>query len=176
MELIEWTSRNAIVCDKHTIKIAKIKLKIFLQVFKILNHSIKIWLDFKQIKERLINHLKECFNINLDNIKSNIREHQLWNKYPEIVIKTKLSVLWIINIQETWKIISTEENDLLWKLMIDFSTNHNNIVREWHTFYEWWNFAKDKDWKIKLVDAWSNTMNNTLEVEWGNILKALSNL
>ena len=176
MEINHWTSRISIVWEKYTMKIHKIKLGILNSINKVLKSSRKHWTSHEITKNMLLHTIKCWFNKNLWNIQSNLREYNLSKKYPEIVMDTKISIFGILNIQKTWNIIPENDNILLWGFLLDQTSNHNLMVREWHTFAEWWNFAINPDWNIKLIDAWSVTMEDTLQKEWNNILEAMNRL
>jgi len=167
VERIVGTSRICYVWEKYTFKLPRINISRFWIIFDMLT-----W-DSTHKRKSLINELQKWFDDMVDNINVNIIENKLWKKYPEIVMQTKIGVFWIINIQETGIIISEELNVKLWSLLIKHANNHNNIIAEWHTFYEGWNFAFDCKWNLKLVDAWGKSMPHILEQESANFLKAL---
>ncbi|EKD66085.1 MAG: hypothetical protein ACD_49C00066G0009 [uncultured bacterium (gcode 4)] len=173
MELKRGTSRLSFVGNKYTLKLPLIDFRVPWLVYKIIYWSYKEWRSFKLTERLLKNNILNWFRHNLDNIKGNLIEYRLWKKYPKVVMKTRISVFWLLNIQDSWKTISNEESQLLWDEIINVFWNHNNATVCWHAFYDQWDFARDIDWNIKLIDAWSKKLERILEIEWENLFNAM---
>nr|MDD3720009.1 hypothetical protein [Candidatus Gracilibacteria bacterium] len=174
MKIETGTSRLSFVGNKYTLKLPSIDFSIFGLVYNIVYGSYKSKKSLDYIGKTLKHNITHWFYTNLDNIRANLIEYRLGKKYPELVMKTRISVFGILNIQESGKVLSEEDNDKIWSAMISYFSNHNNAIAGGHAFYDSGDFARDANGKVKLIDAGSKRVEKILESEGENMLKAFN--
>jgi len=174
-KLKSWTTRKVYSNWKEVFKVPDISHPLFKQTKSIFMRYLKNKnVSFQEMLQYISIILNDNYRKKFGWIHANLRDKRAYLDFPEIVMETKISILWLLNIQELWTEISREESDKIWHLLMKYSKDHNRFIKEGHTLHEWTNWARDKDWKIKLFDAGSDTMHDTLSQEYEAISRALS--
>ncbi len=174
-KLKTWTTRKVYSNWGDVFKIPDISHPLFKQTKSIFIRYLKDKnISFQEMLKYILIILSDNYGKKFGWIHANLRDRKAYLDFPEIVMETKISILWLLNIQEFWTEISQEESDNIWHLLIKYSKDHNRFIKEGHTLHEWTNWARDKNGNIKLFDAGSPTMHDTITQEYEAISKAIS--
>jgi hypothetical protein len=173
MKIEKGTSRVALVGDKLTVKVPMFNVRRLIGDVRKALQSKWALKEFFSGAERA-----GTLSFFLRGLKENLREASLSKELADLVIPTRLSILGIINIQDSAsEILSPEDNiySAFWKKLInsidreEFKNNERIIRRGPHTLEQPDNFGLHGG-RIKLLDYGEKGLDDLLR-EYGRLLQ-----
>ena len=149
MEIKSWTTRLNLLTGKTVYKFPKTSLIQSCYYFlKFSKYAYKeSW--FKWIAKEGLDWLKWWSR----GLIANYREYRLWSEtMSPMLVKTRFSIFWILNIQEQWAEL---KNTNWWAIYLELQRVANNAwfeLDDAHTLSNDDNWVIDNNWTVKLVD------------------------
>lgn len=171
LELNRWKTRFVVLSQNHAVKIAIVNIK----------WLISDILDIVTSKKSFKRYIEYWRKVPVDNqslntpktrllawISANTVENKSILSESSIVIPTKLSVLWIINLQSRWTPLeeiftNMDKNEISHFIRFEIEKIDEDLFRE--NSHTWWNLDNYWffDWEIRLLDYWSVRIKEYIE-------------
>lgn len=159
-----WSTKFLTSTENNNIKIPKLNVKYYCKKY------------FK--KDNSLNINKLIFNI-LKWVKTNYYEcnNQTWiEKY---IARTKISILWFLNIQEKLSINETWIWTIKWITELVNNSIEFNQIEKANIIHLLWlrsNYWIDKNWNIKIINYWIKEVIEFLKIYWDSVIQEVKKI